>query len=322
MCMTDVFLGASIPTRAEIGDAAGRRPPRPPWLRNKLRTGPNYTDLKGLVRGLELHTVCEEASCPNVYECWEAREATFLILGKLCTRRCGFCDIATGRPGPLDPDEPVRVAEAVERMGLRYAVVTGVERDDVAPQAQADIWAATIRAIRQRLPGCRVEVLTGDLKGNPAAIATVLEAAPDVFAHNVETSRRLHRSIRPGFRYDRSLDVLAQAKALRPGIPTKSNIIVGMGETFDEVIETLADLRAAGVDIMTIGQYLAPSTDHHLPVQRWVHPEEFDEYRRRGEEMGFAWVEAGPLVRSSYHAGKQYEAAAARLAADLGAAGT
>ena len=313
--MSDVFLGATIPTRAELGDGVPRRPPRPPWLRNRLRTGPNYTDLKGLVRGLELHTVCEEASCPNVYECWEAREATFLILGKLCTRRCGFCDIATGRPGPLDPDEPQRVAEAVAGMGLHYAVVTGVERDDVPPQAQATIWAATIRAIRQRLPGCRVEVLTGDLKGRPEAIAAVMEAAPDVFAHNVETPRRLHPKIRPGFRYDRSLAVLAQAKALQPGIPTKSNIIVGMGETFEEVVETLRDLRAVGVDIMTIGQYLAPSTDHHLPVHRWVHPEEFGEYRRLGEEMGFAWVEAGPLVRSSYHAGKQYRAAADRLAA-------
>ncbi|HWD08584.1 MAG TPA: lipoyl synthase [Actinomycetota bacterium] len=310
--MSEVFLGASIPTREELGDAP-RRAPRPPWLRNKLRTGPNYTDLKGLVRGLELHTVCEEASCPNVYECWEAREATFLILGKMCTRRCGFCDIATGRPGPLDPGEPERVAEAIEKMGLRYAVVTGVERDDVPPPAQAALWAATIRAIRTRLPGCRVEVLTGDLKGNPEAIATVIEAEPDVFAHNVETCRRLHRSVRPGFRYDRSLAVLGQAKALNPRIPTKSNIIVGLGETFDEVVGTLRDLRAAQVDIMTIGQYLAPSVDHHLPVHRWVHPEEFDEYRRLGEEMGFAWVESGPLVRSSYHAGQQYRAAARRL---------
>ncbi|HLI56677.1 MAG TPA: lipoyl synthase, partial [Actinomycetota bacterium] len=241
--MSEVFLGASIPTRAELGDAAaGRMParaPRPPWLRNRVRTGPNYTDLKGLVRGLELHTVCEEASCPNVYECWEAREATFLILGKLCTRRCGFCDIATGKPGPLDPGEPERVAEAVEKMGLRYAVVTGVERDDVAPPAQAVLWAATIRAIRARLPECKVEVLTGDLKANPEAIATVVEAEPDVFAHNVETCRRLHRSVRPGFRYERSLSVLAQAKALNPSVPTKSNIIVGLGETFDEVLETL-----------------------------------------------------------------------------------
>ena len=313
--MSQIFLGASIPTRAELGEAAPRRPPRPPWLRNRLRTGPNYLDLKGLVRGLDLHTVCEEASCPNVYECWEAREATFLILGRLCTRRCGFCDIATGKPGPLDAEEPVRVAEAVERMGLRFAVVTGVERDDAPPKVVAGIWAATIRAIRERVPDCRVEVLTGDLKGDPAAIATVMDAEPDVFAHNLETSRRMHRRIRPGFRYERSLDVLRQAKQLKPRIPTKSNIIVGMGETFEEVVETLGDLRDAGVDLMTIGQYLSPSADHHVPVHRWVHPDEFAEYRRIGEELGFAWVESGPLVRSSYHAGKQYRAAAARLGA-------
>jgi len=311
--MVEVFVGATIPTRAELG-VAPRRPPRPPWLRNRLRTGPNYQELKGLVRGLDLHTVCEEASCPNVYECWEAREATFLILGKLCTRRCSFCDIATGRPGPLDPQEPVRVAEAVEQMGLRYAVVTGVERDDASPQEVAGIWAATIRAIRERVPGCRVEVLTGDLKGAPDAIATVMEAEPDVYAHNLETCRRLHRRIRPGFRYDRSLEVLRRAKALRPLIPTKSNIIVGMGETFEEVVDTLRDLREAEVDLMTIGQYLAPSADHHVAVERWVHPDEFAEYRRIGEELGFAWVESGPLVRSSYHAGKQYRAAADRLA--------
>jgi len=307
-------MGPSIPTRSELGDDVARRPPRPPWLRNRLRTGPNYLDLKSLVRDLELHTVCEEASCPNVYECWEAREATFLILGRLCTRRCAFCDITTGRPGALDPAEPGRVAEAVERMGLRFAVVTGVERDDASPRLVAGIWAATIRAVRERVPSCKVEVLTGDLKGDAAAIALVMDAEPDVFAHNVETPRRLHRKIRPGFRYDRSLEVLARAKALKPGVPTKSNIIVGMGETFDEVVETLGDLRAAGVDLMTIGQYLSPSADHHVPVHRWVHPDEFAEYRRIGEELGFAWVESGPLVRSSYHAGKQYRAASARLA--------
>jgi lipoic acid synthetase len=311
--VSEVFIGSTIPTRTELADGRPSRPPRPPWLRNRLRTGPNYLDLKGLVRGLDLHTVCEEASCPNVYECWEAREATFLILGRLCTRRCGFCDIATGRPGPIDTEEPVRVAEAVAHMGLRYAVVTGVERDDAPPDVVARIWAATVRAIRDRVPGCGVELLTGDLKGDPEAIAIVMESEPDVFAHNVEAPRRLHRKIRPGFRYDRSLDVLRQAKAIAPSIPTKSNIIVGMGETFDEVVETLGDLRAAGVQLVTIGQYLAPSADHHLPVHRWVHPDEFAEYRRIGEEMGFAWVESGPLVRSSYHAGKQYRAAVARM---------
>lgn len=316
--MSQVFLGDAIPTRQALGDTAPGRVPRPPWLKTRLRTGPNYADLKRLVRGLELHTVCEEASCPNIYECWEAREATFLILGDRCTRRCGFCDIATGRPGALDPGEPARVAEAVAGMGLRYAVVTGVERDDAPPAAVAAIWAATIRAIRGRIPGCGVEVLTGDLKGVPEAVGIVMDAEPDVFAHNLESPRRLHRKIRPGFRYDRSLDVLRMAKECKPGIPTKSNVIVGMGESFEEVVEAMADLRRAGVDLLTIGQYLSPSMDHHVPVDRWVPPDEFTEYRRRGEEMGFAWVEAGPLVRSSYHAGRQYRAAAQRMAARPG----
>lgn len=310
--MSQVFVGGKIPTKDEIG-AAAPRVPRPPWLKTKLRTGPNYSDLKQLVRGLELHTVCEEASCPNIYECWEAREATFLILGDRCTRRCGFCDIATGKPGALDFAEPIRVAEAVAHMGLRYAVVTGVERDDVPPTTVATIWAATINEIRKRIPGCGVEVLTGDLKGDRKAIEIVMDAEPDVYAHNLETCRRLHRKIRPGFRYDRSIEVLRMSKEARPRIPTKSNIIVGMGETSEEVIECLRDLRDAGVDLMTIGQYLSPSMDHHVPVDRWVRPEEFDEYKRIGEEMGFAWVESGPLVRSSYHAGKQFRAAAARL---------
>ena len=311
--MGTVFMGSTIPTREGLGEAAPGRVPRPPWLKTKLRTGPNFSDLKGLVRGLDLHTVCEQAKCPNIYECWEAREATFLILGDTCTRRCGFCDIATGRPGALDEREPVRVAEAVERMGLKFAVVTGVERDDVSPVAVARIWAATITGIRSRVPGCGVEVLTGDLKGDRDAVRIVLEAEPEVYAHNLETPRRLHRAIRPGFRYDRSLEVLRMAKEFRPSVPTKSNLIVGLGETFDEVVEALGDLRSAGVDLMTIGQYLSPSMDHHAAVHRWVRPEEFEEYRRIGEDLGFAWVEAGPLVRSSYHAGKQYRAAAARL---------
>jgi lipoyl synthase len=311
--MGSAFLGSTIPTRQSLGDAAPGRVPRPPWLKTKLRTGPNFSDLKQLVRGLDLHTVCEQASCPNIYECWEAREATFLILGDRCTRRCGFCDIATGRPGALDRQEPVRVAEAVERMGLAFAVVTGVERDDAPPVEVARIWADTITEIRKRVPGCGVEVLTGDLKGDPEAVRVVLDAEPEVFAHNLETCRRLHRRIRPGFRYERSLEVLRMAKSFKPAIPTKSNMIVGLGETFEEVVEALTDLRGAGVDVMTIGQYLSPSMDHHVPVHRWVPPEEFERYRRTGEELGFAWVEAGPLVRSSYHAGKQYRAAAARL---------
>lgn len=308
-----VFLGSQIPRRDALDPAPGRGVPRPPWLKTRLRTGPNYQDLKSMVRGLQLHTVCEEASCPNIYECWEAREATFLILGDRCTRRCGFCDITTGRPAPLDPDEPERVAEAVAQMGLRFAVITGVERDDAPPAEVARIWAATVGAIRRRIPDCKVELLTGDLKGNPDAVGIVMDAEPDVFAHNLETVRRLHAKVRPGFRYDRSLDVLRMAKERAPHIPTKSNLIVGMGETFDEVADALRDLRQARVDLMTMGQYLSPSVDHHLPVQRWVHPDEFDAYRRLGGELGFAWVEAGPLVRSSYHAGTQYRAAAERL---------
>ena len=315
--MSSVFLGDSIPTRETLG-AAPVRVPRPPWLKTKLRTGRNYGELKHLVKDLELHTVCEQASCPNIYECWEAKEATFLILGGRCTRRCGFCDIETGKPGPLDLGEPDRVAEAVEHLGLNFAVVTGVERDDASPLEVAQIWAATIRAIRRRIPTCRVEVLTGDLKGRREAVATVVEAAPDVFAHNLETSERLHRKIRPGFRYERTLEVLRMAKELNPVMPTKSNIIVGMGETDAEVYQCLRDLREAGVDLVTIGQYLAPSLDHHLPVDRWVTPETFAEYSAAGAELGFVWVESGPLVRSSYHAGKQYEAASSRLNALYG----
>ncbi len=315
--MSSVFLGDSIPTRESLGTGPARVP-RPPWLKTRLRTGRNYGELKQLVKGLGLHTVCEQASCPNIYECWEAKEATFLILGDRCTRRCGFCDIETGKPGPLDHAEPERVAEAVEHLGLNFAVVTGVERDDSSPLEVAGIWAATIRAIHRRIPSCKVEVLTGDLKGKPEAVEVVVEAAPDVFAHNLETTRRLHRKIRPGFRYERSLEVLAMAKEMNPVLPTKSNIIVGMGETDEEVLECLADLREARVDLVTIGQYLAPSVDHHLPVDRWVTPEAFAGFAAAGEQMGFAWVEAGPLVRSSYHAGKQYQAASSRLGALYG----
>ncbi|HEX2178693.1 MAG TPA: lipoyl synthase, partial [Actinomycetota bacterium] len=275
-------MGDSIPTRETLG-AAPTRVPRPPWLKTRLRTGRNYGQLKQLVKGLELHTVCEQASCPNIYECWEAKEATFLILGGQCTRRCGFCDIETGKPGPLDYAEPERVAEAVEHLGLNFAVVTGVERDDSSPLEVAGIWAATIRAIHRRIPTCKVEVLTGDLKGKPEAVARVVEAAPDVFAHNLETTRRLHRKIRPGFRYERSLEVLRMAKELNPALPTKSNVIVGMGETDEEVLVCLEDLRSAGVDLVTIGQYLAPSVDSHLPVDRWVTPETFAGYSAAGE---------------------------------------
>jgi lipoic acid synthetase len=294
-----------------IGCAQTVRPARrPEWLRIKARTGPNYTELKALMRTEQLHTVCEEAGCPNIYECWEEREATFLILGDRCTRRCGFCDVMTAKPFDVDEDEPRRIGEAVRTMGLRYAVVTGVARDDLE-DGGARIWAACIRAIRDAVPGCGIEVLPADFKGGEQDIATVIEAGPDVFAHNLETVRRLHPRIRPAFGYDRSLDVLRIAKGLRPSEVTKSNLILGMGERPQEIQEAMQDLRDAGCDLLTMGQYLQP-TRLHLPVDRWVTPEEFSEYAELGRAMGFAHVEAGPLVRSSYHAGKQLAAALAR----------
>jgi lipoic acid synthetase len=262
------------------------------------------------MRGLDLHTVCEEAGCPNIYECWEEREATFLILGDRCTRRCGFCDVMTAKPFDVDESEPERVAEAVRAMGLRYVVITGVARDDL-PDGGARIWAACVRAVRAAVPGCGIELLPSDFKGGEPDIATVIEAEPDVFAHNLETVRRLHGRIRPAFGYDRSLEVLRIARRLRPVQVTKSNLILGMGERPDEVREAMADIREAGVDVLTMGQYLQP-TRLHLPVDRWVTPEEFAEHARFGmDDLGFAHVEAGPLVRSSYHAGRQLAAARA-----------
>ncbi len=298
------------------GVATAERSPaderKPPWLKVRLATGPNHAELKTIMRDLDLHTVCEEAMCPNLGECWEAREATFLILGDRCTRRCGFCDVMTARPDPVDEDEPARIASAVRRMGLRFVVLTGVARDDLA-DGGARIWAATIRAVREAVPGCGVEVLPTDFKGGERDIATVIEAAPDVFAHNLETVRRLHDRIRPAFGYDRSLDVVRMAKRLRAGQITKSNLILGMGETPSEVNDALADLRDAGCDLVTIGQYLRPTT-HHLPVDRWVTPDEFAEHKRTGEALGIPHVEAGPLVRSSYHAGEQFQRATAASA--------
>ncbi len=297
-----------------VGCAQTARPVtgKPEWLKTRARFGPNYQDLKDIMRGLDLHTVCEEAGCPNIFECWEDREATFLILGEKCTRRCGFCDVETAKPDGLDEDEPRRIAEAVEAMGLRYVVLTGVARDDL-PDGGARMWAESIRAVREALPGCRVEVLPPDFRGRRDDIATVIEAGPDVFAHNLETVRRLHRRIRPGFDYDTTLATLRVAKELRPGQVTKSNLILGMGERPQEVAGALRDLRDADVDLMTLGQYLQP-TRFHLPVDRWVTPEEFEVHARTGMAMGFAHVEAGPLVRSSYHAGRQLQRAEARAA--------
>jgi lipoyl synthase len=286
---------------------------RPEWLRVKASFGPNYADLKHIMRSQSLHTVCEEAACPNIYECWEEREATFLILGDRCTRRCGFCDVMTAKPFEIDEEEPNRVAEAVREMGLRYVVLTSVARDDL-PDGGARIWAACIRAVREAVPGCGVEVLPSDFNGGERDIATVMEAEPDVFAHNLETVRRLHGKIRPAFGYDRSLEVLRIAKRLRPDGVTKSNLILGMGERPDELPRTMADIRDTGCELLTMGQYLQP-TRFHLPVDRWVTPQEFADLARYGmNELDFAHVEAGPLVRSSYHAGKQLRRATDRLA--------
>jgi lipoic acid synthetase len=254
--------------------------------------------------------------CPNIAECWEEREATFLILGDKCTRRCGFCDVMTARPDPVDEDEPLRIADAVRAMGLRFVVVTGVARDDL-PDGGARIWAATIGAIREAVPGCGVEVLPTDFKGGERDIATVIAAEPDVFAHNLETVRRLHERIRPAFGYDRTLDVLRTAKRLRTSQVTKSNLILGMGEHPDEVPRALEDIAEAGTEIVTMGQYLQP-TPFHLPVDRWVAPDEFAEWKRVGESLGIAHVEAGPLVRSSYHAGEQLRRALEANAAPVG----
>ena len=304
---TEEPAGSAVrtPTGHSIGCAQTAPPSgrRPDWLRVKARTGPNYLELKHLMRGLGLHTVCEEAGCPNIYECWEDREATFLVLGDRCTRRCGFCDVMTAKPDPVDGEEPARIARAVAEMGLRYVVLTGVARDDL-PDGGASVWAACIRAVRAAVPGCSVEVLPTDFRGEEAAIQIVMDARPDVFAHNLETVRRLHPRIRPAFAYDRSLRVLKFAKQLHPEGVTKSNLILGMGEAADEVRGAMADLREVGCDLLTIGQYLQP-TPYHLPVDRWVRPEEFAAHAEVGREMGFAHVEAGPLVRSSYHAGKQ-----------------
>ncbi len=297
----------SVTDGAGSGDVSARGHRKPPWLKVTLRTGPDSAELKQIMRGLDLHTVCEEAMCPNIHECWEDREATFLILGDRCTRRCGFCDVMTAKPGPVDTEEPKRIAEAAARMGLRFVVLTGVARDDL-PDGGAGIWAEAVRQVRRAVPGAGVEVLPSDFKGGENDIATVLESEPDVFAHNLETVRRLHGRIRPAFGYDRSIDVLRIAKRIRPDQVTKSNLILGMGERRDEVPRAMRDLIDAGCDILTIGQYLQP-TPKHLPVDRWVHPDEFAELAREGEAMGFAHGEAGPLVRSSYLAGTQFRRA-------------
>jgi lipoic acid synthetase len=286
---------------------------KPPWIKTRLRTGPEYLELRDLIRREGLHTVCEAAGCPNIFECWQDREATFLIGGDRCTRRCDFCQIATGRPEPLDTDEPRRVAESVATMRLRYATVTGVARDDLA-DGGAWLYAQTCRAIHQAVPGCGVELLIPDFGARPTALAEVFSARPEVLAHNVETVPRIFRRIRPGFRYQRSLGVLAAAR--EDGLVTKSNLILGLGERREEISEAMADLRAAGCDLITITQYLRPSARHH-PVERWVPPQEFEELGEEALELGFAGVMSGPLVRSSYRAGRLYRQA---ISARAGAA--
>ena len=273
---------------------------RPEWLRAPAPVGSNYRELKSLIERLGLHTVCESAACPNVGECWNQRTATFMILGNVCTRRCGFCAVQKGAPLEVDYDEPRRVAEAVAAMGLRFAVVTSVNRDD-RKDGGAELFALTIRAIRERIPGCGVEVLVPDFQGSHEAMDIVMAAAPDVLNHNTETVPRLYRQVRLGARYERSLDMLAYAKSSSPRTPVKSGLMLGLGETLEEVQEVMRDLRSSGVDILTLGQYLRPSSKH-LPIVRFVPPDEFAELRRVGYEMGFGHVESGPLVRSSYHA--------------------
>src|SRR3712207_1185524 len=280
---------------------------KPEWIKTRLKTGPEYTELKSLVRREGLHTVCEEAGCPNIYECWEDREATFLIGGDQCTRRCDFCQIDTGKPAEFDADEPRRVGESVATMGLKYATVTGVARDDL-PDGGAWLYAETVRQIHKLQPGCGVELLIPDFNADPAQLAEVFGAAPEVLAHNVETVPRIFKRIRPGFRYERSLDVIRQARAA--GLVTKSNLILGMGEERSEVTEAMVDLHAAGCDLLTITQYLRPSPRHH-PVERFVHPAEFVELEAEAAAIGFAGVMSGPLVRSSYRAGRLYQQALA-----------
>ena len=282
---------------------------KPEWIRTRLKTGPQFTEIQSLVKAEGLHTVCQEAGCPNIYECWEDREATFLIGGEQCTRRCDYCQIDTGKPSPLDRDEPRRVAESVRTMGLRYATVTGVARDDL-PDEGAWLYAETVRQIHELNEGTGVEVLIPDFSGNPALLGEVFAAAPEVLAHNVETVPRLFKRIRPAFTYERSLDVITQARTA--GLVTKSNLILGMGEEIDEVHQALEDLHTAGCDLVTITQYLRPSPRHH-PVERWVRPEEFVELDAYATEIGFLGVMSGPLVRSSYRAGRLYaQAIAAR----------
>jgi lipoic acid synthetase len=291
--------------RIEARNAAIPIEKKPEWIKTKAKMGPEYTQLRSLVVREGLHTVCQEAACPNIFECWEDKEATFLIGGERCTRRCDFCNIDTGKPLPVDRDEPRRVAESVKTMGLRYATITGVTRDDLDDEG-AWLYAETIRVVHEMNPGVGVEMLAPDFSGNPELLNQVFATRPEVFAHNLETVPRIFKEIRPAFTYERSLNVISQARAY--GLITKSNLILGMGETREEVSQALRDLHAAGCDLITITQYLRPTPKHH-PVIRWVKPEEFVELSHEADEIGFLGVMSGPMVRSSYRAGRLYKQA-------------
>jgi lipoic acid synthetase len=287
-------------------DLAPRRPqPKPAWLKARAPLGDNYHDLKKLARTLDLHTVCESAQCPNIGECWNHKTATFMLLGNLCTRRCGFCAVPKGKPEPLDWDEPRRVAEAVATLGLKHAVVTSVNRDD-DNMGGAKIFAETIREIRRQAPGCQVEVLIPDFQGHDDCLKTVIDAKPEVLNHNTETVPRLYRAVRSGARYERTLRLLENVKRFSPGMVSKTGLMAGLGETMDELLQVFGDLAARGVDILTVGQYLRPSKDH-LPIARYYTPDEFAFLKREALKLGFRHVESGPLVRSSYHAHEQAE---------------
>jgi len=294
----------SAPELVQI-TAAARPQPKPQWLRARAPMGENYHELKKLARSLGLHTVCESAQCPNIGECWNHRTATFMLLGNLCTRRCGFCAVPKGRPGPIDYDEPRRVAEAVATLGLKHAVVTSVNRDD-DNLGGAKIFAETIRQVRAAVPECRVEVLIPDFQGLEDCLQTVLDARPDVLNHNTETVPRLYRAVRSGSKYQRSLDLLGNVKRLSPNTLSKSGVMAGLGESMDELLAVFQNLAARHVDILTVGQYLRPSKDH-LPIARFYTPDEFAFMKQEAMKMGFRHVESGPLVRSSYHAHEHVE---------------
>ncbi|MTD13536.1 lipoyl synthase [Nakamurella sp. YIM 132087] len=304
--MSDAPAGRKL-LRLEVRNAAVPVERKPEWIRTRMKTGPEFNSLQNLVKREGLHTVCQEAGCPNIYECWEDREATFLIGGDQCTRRCDFCLIDTGKPGELDRDEPRRVAESIATMDLRYATITGVTRDDL-PDEGAWLYAETIRKVHELAPQTGVEILTPDFSGKADLLQQVFDAKPEVFAHNLETVPRIFKRIRPAFTYERSLDVISQARAA--GMVTKSNLILGMGETREEISQALLDMREAGCDLVTITQYLRPTPRHH-PIERWVKPDEFVELREEAERIGFLGVMSGPLVRSSYRAGTLYRQAEA-----------